>query len=125
MSKYESGQVIEVGNYPFVREVFNGVDFDGENFHEFQHEGWRPGCDVESDDSMYGRFYCADGIGSMILTVVSTHKPGNFPERVFFTRHWRDPDGKEFGKKTKLRVIAVSSFTALTRGYRHRFEVVA
>lgn len=122
MSKYAAGQVIEVGNYPFVRSVFNGTDFDGENMIEFQKEGWRPGVDLETDENCYARFGVADGVGAMLLTVVSTHKPGSFPERVFFTRKWRDPDGKVYGRN-KLHVRTKAVFTKLIRGYRHEFGV--
>lgn len=118
MSKYVAGQVIEVANYPFVRDVFNGEDLDG----YFQDECWRPGVVFDNEDAEWQQSAVADGVGAMILTVVSTHKPGNFPERVFFTRKWRDPDGKVYGRN-KLFVRSEAVFTQLIRGYRHPFGV--
>ena len=64
----------------------------------------------------------ADAVGTQILTVVSVHKPGKFPARVFYTRRWRDPDGVEFGK-THLRVTVMQSFRTIVRGYRHDYRM--
>lgn len=116
--QYSPGQVIEVKGYPFVRTVFNGIECDADGgITEFQDEGWRPGCD--SDEGCL----FADGTGEMILTIISIYKPGNFKERVFYTRQWRDPDGKQFGKSRRLLVTTKSVFTKLCRGYRHEFEL--
>ena len=114
------GQVIEVRNYPFVREQFITHELDGQSFSD---EGWRPGCIAEADWPYGEASFYADEVGSMILTVVSLHKPGRYPVRVFFTRQWRDPDGKVFGSK-KLRVATKQTFDRLTKGYRHDFETV-
>lgn len=124
MNSYTDGQVIEVSGYPFVRTVFNGSEWDGERLVEYQSEGWRPGCDTDRDYPFGSINYFADATGEMILTVVSVHKPGRFPDRVFYTRQWRDPDGKAFGDNKKLRVMSSASFAKLCRGYRHSFEVV-
>ena len=51
--------------------------------------------------------------------MVSTHKPGAFPTRVFYTRKWIDPQGKTFGKDA-LRVTTLGYFRTLTKGYRYR-----
>ena len=122
MSAYAAGQVIEVSGYPFVRTVFNGLEWDGERTCEFQSEGWNPGCDSETNE--YSKTFFCDATGEMILTVVSVHKPGRFLERVFYTRQWRDPDGKVFGNEKKLRVMSSASFKRLCRGYRYQFGVV-
>ena len=123
MSKYIAGQVIEVNGYPFVRTVFSGAEWDNDGPHEYQLEGWKPGCNTDRDDPYGSINFFADATGEMILTVVSTHKPGRFAERVFYTRQWRDPDGKVFGAENKLRITSAAGFTMLTRGYRHDFEV--
>lgn len=65
----------------------------------------------------------ADAMGAQVITVVSVHRPGRFPTRVFYTRQWRDPDGKLFGKGN-LRVLSIHHFRTLTRGYRHEFRLV-
>lgn len=83
--------------------------------------GWHPGCRaVEYSDDFD---FVADGHGEMLLTVVSTHKPGNFPERVMYTRKWKDPNGKVFGRG-ELRITTVGWFRRLLRGYRHDYEDV-
>lgn len=117
------GQVIEVPNYPFVRESFEKPIWDGEQGSVEIIEGWKPGCKVEADDPFGGSSFCADETGTMILSVVSLHKPGRYQTRVFFTRQWRDPDGKVFGVQ-KLRVTTEQAFKRMARGYRHDFETV-
>ena len=103
--------------YPFVRDKFTDFDADG----PLERDTWKPGTRAEMvapDDSAM----VADAEGSIVLTVVAVFKPGKFPTRVFFTRRWRDPDGTEFGKDA-LRIATVSNFYALTRGYRHEYEM--
>ena len=115
---FSVGQVIEVSGYPFVRTVFNGYD---EDRGEYQDEGWRPGCERDADDDGGEIFFGADGFGMMLLEVVQTVAlPGNFASRIFYVRRWRDPDGKEFGKRL-LRVTSLGSFVKMLKGYRHPF----
>jgi len=64
----------------------------------------------------------ADGLGFMCLHVVSLHKPGKFPPRVFYVRTWEDPNGRVFGKKS-LRMTTLAAFRRLLRGYRHEYEL--
>lgn len=97
--------------YPFAREEVELCDGPA--------TGWRPGCrSVQNYDDFD---FIADGHGEMLLTVVSTHKPGKFPERVFYTRQWKDPDGRVFGKGA-LRNTTAGNFRKLLRGYRHEYE---
>lgn len=121
--KIEAGQTHTVTGYPFVRYVADLIIEDG----DYRTEGWRPGCSREVDENPGGYFpedhYVADGTGSMVLEAVATFKPGRFPERVFYTRRWVDPDGREFGKPSKLRVTTAAHFRSLLKGYRHQFEV--
>lgn len=53
----------------------------------------------------------------MRLTVVSVHRPGRFPTRVFFTRQFVTPDGKAFGK-SKLHIVTVEKFRRLSSRYQ-------
>ena len=107
-TKFKAGDKFEV-RYPFVRVTpFVGEPFDA--------GAWRPGCEEQPEEEWF-----ADAHGQMLLEVISTHKPGKFLDRVFYTRHWRDPDGKEFGKNN-LRVATASSFGRLLKGYRHDYE---
>ena len=122
--KIEAGQTHTVAGYPFVHDAAYLADDDGGSRRA---EGWRPGCTREEDDRDehgYPSFcYVAGGTGSMVLDVVATFKSGRFPERVFYTRRWIDPDGREFGKPNKLRVTTAAHFRSLLKGYRHPFEV--
>ena len=114
-----SGHVIEVKNFPFSRTTWGKpvVDDDG-GYSEDVLEGWKPGVEFEA---CAGEHYAvAYGLGEMILTIVSIHKPGRFPERVFYTRQWRDPDGKVFGSK-KLRMTTTPTFIRRASGYKHEF----
>lgn len=114
-SKFAAGQFHEVA-YPFVRELVSL--FDGEGPADTW--SWRPGVRYElvpPDDSEA----IADGLGQVSYTVVATFKPGSFPERVFYTRRWRAPDGREFGKSC-LHIATAAKFTGLLTGYRHEFR---
>ena len=124
-TKILAGQTHTVTGYPFVRYVANLYDED--DGHPYQTEGWRPGCTAEEDErdehGYPSKVFVADGTGSMVLDVVATFKPGRFPERVFYTRRWIDPDGREFGKTSTLRVTTTGQFRRLLKGYRHPFDV--
>ena len=110
--------------YPFILESVDIFEDDGEGgARPVKSFSWRPGTNMEPNGSGEEYYQTAHGMGSQILTVVSTHKPGKYPERVFFTRQWRDPTGKIFGK-AKLRVTTSAAFRALLRGFRYPFEVV-
>lgn len=124
-TKILAGQTHTVTGYPFVRYVADLYDKDDGG--QYQTEGWRPGCAVETDENAFSylpvKDYFAHGTGAMVLEVIATFKPGRFPERVFYTRRWVDPDGREFGKPNKLRVTTAAHFRSLLKGYRHDFEV--
>jgi hypothetical protein len=108
-----------VERYPFARckaEVFDGTRL-------IEVDSWRPGVELEpcgpyGEDT--GAF--ADGTGKMVLTEVSRHKPGKYPERVFYLRRYITPDGVEFGKPA-LRIAVASKFRRLCGGYAHEFEM--
>lgn len=60
----------------------------------------------------------------MVLTVIDHFKPGRFPARVFFTRRWVTPDGKEFGKG-KLHIATIPAFKRRATAYMHEYELRA
>jgi hypothetical protein len=95
--------------YPFVKLVPSDSEWT-----------WKPGCRME--DYLDEQYATADAMGSQIITVIGTYKPGRFPKRVFYTRKWRDPNGTEFGKP-KCRVISISAFRGIIGGYRHHFDM--
>lgn len=109
----EPGTAFKV-QFPFVMEVATAVDEDG----PYDVPSWRPGSKHDDDGAHY------HGVGFMILTVVSVHKPGNYPPRVFYTRKWIDPQGKTFGKNN-LRVTSQGNFRRLVQGYRYRDREVS
>lgn len=105
--------------FPFVRcqvELWDGKE--GTRIID----SWKPG----TREVMYGpesTESVADGMGTMNLDEVSRHKPGRYPERVFYVRTFTDPDGRTFGK-TILRVTSAQNFRRLcTRfGYEYRMS---
>lgn len=120
MSEHEASDTRTVA-YPFVRDTFSYYD-EGSETEELT---WKPGIRYEHRGPYPDSepVSVADAIGRMELTIVSVHKPGRFPTRVFYTRKWIDPDGKRFGK-TRLRMTTQATFNTLARGYRHPYELV-
>ncbi len=112
----QAGQVFQF-SYPFVRDVFSEMDEDGVS----ESPTWKPGARFVNTPTG-GTDTLADGIGQQILTVIGSYKPGKYPLRIFYTRQWRDPSGKVFGKGS-LRIKSQAAFTNLLSGYRHEFEL--
>lgn len=115
--KYSAGEVFKV-DFPFhlASKIFSptghGLFDDGK---------WNPGCrgePVYPDDSEL----VADGIGKMIVTIVDSFKPAHYPVRVFYTRKWCDPDGKEFGSNA-LHIKTEGWLTRRLSGYHHPFRL--
>lgn len=101
--------------YPFVRVTYHEADEDGVS----EVPSWAPGTRFEGMGPECGGSV-ADGMGEIFLTVVSVHKPGRYPTRVFFTRQWRRPDGNVFGRSA-LQIATLEKFRRLARGYAHEF----
>lgn len=117
-TKLEAGAVFTVP-YPYFREE---VTLPPESPDQELNTAitWRPGVRwVQVYDDSEAE---AEGMGSMLLTVIDVHKPGRFPARVFFTRQWRDPDGKLFGKGG-LRITTVPAFLRRVKGYMYEFKL--
>lgn len=121
----QAGDVFEV-DYPFSRSSY--IDWSDEDSKPVPC--WRPGYWTELEETFCpysgserdGVSYCCNGWGKMIFEVVSTHKPGKYPERIFYLRRWRDPNGKEFGKN-KLFTVSKGGFTKRLKGLSFEFEV--
>lgn len=79
-------------------------------------ETWVPGWD--EGETYYGPRHWCEGWGAEIRTVIGVFQPGRYPERCFYVRRWRDPDGRVFGKK-KLRILASRDFRNWARGTRY------
>lgn len=97
------GAVFEV-RYPFKRTTFTQWDEDGSS----KISSWAPGWYSEPAGPE-SEIPAWDGEGAEIRSVISVHKPGNYPARVFYTRQWRDPNGNVFGKPG-LRMTTVTAF---------------
>jgi hypothetical protein len=110
--------------YPFVREKVSLRDEDEEGCGSVEVDSWRPGVRYEqyrgSGDG-YTETIC-DGWGVMRLAEISRHKPGKYPERIFYTRQFVDPAGKVFGKP-KLRMTTAQNFKVLCAGYRFESDI--
>lgn len=117
MSEIMEGQ-IWTPDYPMVWAEYTVYSDEG----PFVRKTWSPGVRWEFTDPFGGSDAFADGVGKQILTVVSVHKPGKYPERVFYTRKWQDPSGKVFGKPG-LRITTTQNFRILAKGYRHSFQL--
>lgn len=109
-----------VVSYPFVRDTYNALDPD--TFISVPTPTWKPGVRHEYTSHEGDSEAFADGVGQQVIRVVSIHKPGKYPERVFFVRQWIDPDGRTFGKP-KLRVKIRSAFRRLIAGYGYEYQV--
>lgn len=113
MSEIQPGEVF-VLSYPFIR----GFYFEDD---KSPTPTWQPGVWPEMSRD-WEEELVADGVGEMHLRVVSTHKPGRYPERVFYIRQWRDPDGRVFGT-TALKIASVHKFRRLTAGYAFPYRL--
>lgn len=116
MSEINAGDAHRVP-YPFYLDAFTEFDEDG----AAPVSTWIPGARMEQGYDGEGDCI-ADGMGFMRLLVISIHKPGSYPTRVFFVRKWEDPTGYVFGKGA-LRVTTVGAFLRMLRGYRHEFAL--
>lgn len=108
-------------DHPFVRSTYEEPTDDSEGYNTRTVPCWKPGIEFVATYSG-DTDTVAHGVGKQRLTVISRHKPGKYPERVFYVRQWIDPDGKEFGKP-KLRITTAGAFKSMCRGYRYQFEV--
>lgn len=118
MIEVKEGDVFDV-RYPFYRDTKEVIDCDEDGCSAHDVECWVPGTwsEPEPPDNSID---VADGVGVMRLSVVSVHKPGKYPTRVFYVRTWIDPDGKEFGKRG-LRVTTLSAFKRKAAGYGYEY----
>ena len=103
--------------YPFVKGEHEYHSYTNGQHQQHTKPTWNPGCRFELTSPDDGEYFF-DDMGEMILTVVDIHKPGKYPERVFYIREWITPIGKRFGKRN-LRIITTGAFKRMLNGYRH------
>ena len=113
----KAGDIFSIG-YPFHKKKVSLVDQDG----IYETDSWIPGVTLVPVNNEGDTEAVAHGMGLMELTVVATFKPGKYPERVFFTRSWVDPEGKRFGKGL-LKIMVKSAFKRRLNGYYHEFKL--
>lgn len=104
--------------FPFVHCTVDLHDGEGGSM---KVDSWRPGTRAvmsgpESTEDV------ADGLGTMNLSEVSRHKPGKYPERVFYVRTFTDPDGRTFGK-TNLRMTTAQNYRRLCSGHSYPYRM--
>lgn len=127
MSEFGSGAwPVEIGRtyevrFPFKTEEYHPpIDEGPESGGTFcmppSRPTWVPGW--KAGETYYGERNWCEGWGAELRTVVSIHRPGKYPERVFYVRQWRDPDGRVFGKKG-LRIVASRDFRTWATGRRY------
>lgn len=110
--------------YPFIRATYQSVDGNEQDGWDVQDvPTWKPSVRNEDESGEGYVTAFADAIGVMVLTVVSMHRPGRFPLRVFFTRTWISPDGKPFGKN-RCRMTTAPAFRSLLGGFKHEYVLV-
>jgi hypothetical protein len=125
------GEVLTV-EFPFVIEMRDDYqpvegteDREGvPEYRQVQVPSWKPGIRFRyhGPEDMNA---VADGIGAMELTVVSVHKPGTFPTRVFYLRAFIDPAGRRFGKTKQLRVTSLGHFRRMATSYQRPFSIAS
>lgn len=109
----KAGDVFEV-TCPFLRSPYVEHDIDG----TFTTLTWKPGVEWEIVGPEGEADMRAHGLGKVRYTVVSVHQlPRPYPARVFFTRKWVSPDGREFGAG-KLHVMTLAAFRRRTVSYK-------
>ncbi len=113
MSEIQPGEAFAVP-YPFIRGLY--YEDDKPPTSTWQPGVW-PEMVREGEEELV-----ADGVGEMHLHVVSTHKPGRYPERVFYVRQWQDPDGRVFGASV-LRIATINKFRRLAAGYAFSYRL--
>jgi hypothetical protein len=107
--------------YPFVRGTFLDVFGTFDEGEPVDKATWRPGIEFRQFCTEDTEAFC-DAEGRAQFSVVAVFKPGHYPARVFFTRKFIDPDGKEFGKH-KLHIATLDKFRRLVSGYQHPYGI--
>ena len=109
-----AGQVHRV-EFPFTVSEYD--DYEG------KVKVWKPGVRFE-DVRGYGNTEgFADGVGTMVIEIVSLHRPSNrHPMMVFYNRRWEYPDGTT-AKTRGLKIKSASALRRIVSGYRYPFEI--
>ena len=118
MKSIIEGEIFKI-EHPFVLEDYTEWDMEGSH----TYKTWCPGIRYVQYGPEGEADAIADGIGEQEITIVSIHKPGRYPERVFYTRKWIDPSGKAFGS-SKLRIATTQKVSNILKGYKYGYYVL-
>jgi len=103
--------------YPFVREMREAHWLsNGDGTPHPEIECWIPGI-THVEFGPEDTEAVAHGEGEMHLRIVSAHKPGRYPERVFYEGCFVDPDGTTFSRP-KLHIATRQKFKRICKGYQ-------
>ena len=114
MLEIEPGSVFE-RDHPFTMVVEGGPDPD------LIFERWRPGAwnvDSAGEDVLMS----CTALGRVKFTVISTHRPPGYQERVFFKREFTTPDGGRYAP-AKLHNCIIRKFRKDVATFPFPFEV--
>ena len=103
-------------------------------FHYWGHgeeDGYLPGCEHVKEEEYTGHndgearyhesgYYVATDWGHMLINEIQRVSITGYEDRIFYTRRWRDPEGKEFGK-SDLKCKGARAFKQMLKGWRHPF----
>ncbi len=85
-------------------------------------ERWRPGAheSIETQPGYFKPVCHAEGI--IRHTIVSVHKPPGYQERVFFLRHYYDPE-EDFVAPPKLHHLVTRAFRREVERHQTDYEI--
>lgn len=112
--RFAAGDVFE-RDHPFTLVIERGFEPDD------AYERWRPGV-WNVDDTGEDVLPSCTALGRVKFTVVSSHRPPGYPERVFFKREFTCPDGKRYAPG-KLMNCITRKFRKDIAAFPFAFEV--
>lgn len=114
-----AGQIHRV-EFPFTSSLGDDI-VDGELC---KVKFWKPGVRFEDVRGRGDPESFADGVGTMVIEIVSLHRPSSrHPMMVFYRRSWEYPDGTT-AKTRGLKIKSASALRRIVSGYRYPFKVV-
>lgn len=122
MSEYETGAVIEC-KWPLTW----CLHYQPQIGPGHAILGWRAGVFPRDGDGGSYQSYTewdANGEGVARFTVISVHKPGKYPARVFYTREFVSPDNMPIhNKERRLHICSVAAFKKRVEGWPYSYDV--
>lgn len=112
-------------------EIFDGAQFVRTHPFTLDTTGaykWRPGAWEKEPRAAQGYWERDDiaachGLGFVYFTVISVHKPGRYPTRVFYSRHHVTPDNEVLPESGCL-CVTMEKFNRLRKDFQVPYVVV-